>query len=58
MQGMHGTDYANIDYQSQYPSSKKVFHNWGLGAASAAVYPPNSVPQDWPGSYPNPNPNS
>ena len=46
---MHGTAYANIDYGVQYPSSRKLFHNWGLGAASTAVYPPGSVPQDWPG---------
>ena len=48
-QGMHGTDYANIDYAKQYPSSKKFFHNWGLGAASRAEYPAGSIPQDWPG---------
>ena len=48
-QGMHGTAYANIDYAAQYPSKSKHFHNWGLGAASSAVFPAGSVPQDWPG---------
>jgi len=44
---MHGTAYANIDYAKQYPSKMKKFHNWGLGAADSAIYPPGSVPQDW-----------
>jgi hypothetical protein len=44
-QGMHGTAYANIDYAQQYPSKSKHFHNWGVGAADVAVYPPGSVPQ-------------
>jgi hypothetical protein len=44
-QGMHGTAYANIDYAKQYPSKSKYFHNWGIGAADAAIYPPNSIPQ-------------
>lgn len=48
-QGMHGRDYQGIDYAHQYPSEKKIFHNWGLGAADRAVYPPGSVPQEWPG---------
>jgi hypothetical protein len=42
---MHGRDYQAIDYAHQYPSEKKIFHNWGLGAADRAVYPPGSVPQ-------------
>jgi hypothetical protein len=56
--GMHGGDYSHIDYASQYPSEpiagsknkgKKVFHNVGIGAANIAVYPPHSIPQQWPG---------
>jgi hypothetical protein len=46
---MHGSAYANIDYSKQYPSRLKTFHNFGLGAAEIAVYPPHSVPQEWPG---------
>lgn len=42
---MHGRDYQGIDYAKQYPSAKKFFHNWGLGAADRAVYPPGSIPQ-------------
>lgn len=37
--GMHGVDYSRIDYAKQYPSSRKHFHNYGLGAASRIVYP-------------------
>ena len=48
-QGMHGSAYANIDYSTQYPSKLKKFHNWGIGAADRAVYPPGSIPQEWPG---------
>ena len=38
-QGMHGVAYSGIDYAKQYPSKKRIFHNWGLGAVSRAVYP-------------------
>ena len=38
-QGMHGADYSGIDYMRQYPSKRKFFHNWGIGAVSRAVYP-------------------
>lgn len=48
-QGMHGRDYSGIDYAKQYPSEKRVFHNWGIGVVSKAVYPVGSVPQEWPG---------
>ena len=40
--GMHGRDYSGIDYASQYPSQRKSFHNWGVGAVSRAIYPINS----------------
>jgi hypothetical protein len=48
-QGMHGTEFSHFDYQSQYPSALKTFHNWGLGALDSAVYAPGTFPQDWPG---------
>lgn len=48
-QGMHGRDYSGIDYAKQYPSLKRHFHNWGLGAVSRAIYPIGTIPQDWPG---------
>jgi hypothetical protein len=47
--GMHGQAYANIDYAIQYPSKSKEFHPWGLGALPRAVYPPGTIPQEWPG---------
>lgn len=47
--GMHGEAYSRIDYEQLYPSKKKYFHNWGLGAVSRATYPARSIPQDWPG---------
>ena len=46
---MHGAEYSNINYQVQYPSEKKFFHNWGVGPADYAVYPSGSIPQEWPG---------
>ena len=46
---MHGREFSNIDYAHQYPSDKKHFHNWGVGAASEITYPPGTVPQEWPG---------
>ena len=46
---MHGTEFSHFDYAKEYPSSKRIFHNWGLGALPAAVYPPGTFPQDWPG---------
>ena len=46
---MYGNDYTFIDYAKQYPSTKKYFHNWGIGAANTAVYPPGTIPQEWPG---------
>jgi hypothetical protein len=42
---MYGTAFSNVNYASQYPSDKKFFHNWGLGAADIAVYPPGTIPQ-------------
>ena len=48
-QGMHGRDYSGIDYAAQYPSKKKIFHNWGLGVVEKALYPIGTVPQEWPG---------
>lgn len=47
--GMYGTAFSNVDYAKQYPSQGKHFHNWGLGAADTAIYPPGTIPQDWPG---------
>jgi hypothetical protein len=47
--GMYGTAYNKINYEVQYPSRKKTFHNWGVGAADQAIYPPGSIPQEWPG---------
>jgi hypothetical protein len=48
-QGMHGKDYAGIDYVNQYPSKLKTFHNWGIGVVSKALYASGTVPQEWPG---------
>ena len=47
--GMHGPEYSKFDYASEYPSRKKVFHNWGLGVLERAIYPPGTIPQEWPG---------
>jgi hypothetical protein len=47
--GMHGKAYSNIDYSVQYPSASKEFHAWGLGVLPQAIYPPGTVPQEWPG---------
>mmetsp|Transcript_23806 Transcript_23806/g.34906 ORF Transcript_23806/g.34906 Transcript_23806/m.34906 type:complete len:295 (+) Transcript_23806:165-1049(+) len=47
--GMHGAKYSNIDYAQQYPSKKKHFHSWGLGVLDKAMYPPGTIPQEWPG---------
>ena len=58
--GMHGNNYANINYLKQYPTSRidqpsstksgqKYFHNWGLGSISRDIYPIASIPQLWPG---------
>jgi hypothetical protein len=47
--GMHGQAYSNIDYAIQYPSKSKEFHPWGLGALPRALYPPGTIPQEWPG---------
>jgi len=47
--GMHGEAYSRIDYAEQYPSRLKHFHNWGLGAGDCVRYPPESIPQLWPG---------
>lgn len=46
---MHGADFSRFHYDRDYPSKLKHFHNWGVGAASKAIYPPGTVPQDWPG---------
>jgi hypothetical protein len=46
---MHGRDFQGVDYAKQYPTKSKFFHNWGLGAAEKVVYPPGTIPQDWPG---------
>lgn len=62
LQGMYGGGFQHIDYAVVYPSKRKVFHNWGIGAADFAIYPPGTVPQDWPGlgdppfSFSNPEP--
>ena len=48
-EGMHGQDYAGINYSQQYPGPGKTFHNWGLGSAARAVYPANAAPTEWPG---------
>eukprot|EP00981_Chlorochromonas_danica_P000723 scaffold156_cov173-Ochromonas_danica.AAC.11 len=61
-QGMYGGGFQHIDYARVYPSKHKAFHNWGIGAADIAIYPPGTVPQDWPGlgdppfSFSNPEP--
>lgn len=47
--GMHGEAYSNIDYSKQYPSKSKIFHSWGLGVLDKAIYPPGTIPQEWPG---------
>ena len=46
--GMYGNNYAHIDYKKSYPSEKKFFHNWGIGAVST-IFPPGTIPQEWPG---------
>lgn len=48
-EGMYGHDYSFINYTAQYPSQLKAFHNWGIGAADIAIYPPGTIPQEWPG---------
>lgn len=47
--GMHGEAYSHIDYVKQYPSKNKFFHSWGLGVLDKAIYPPGTIPQEWPG---------
>ena len=44
-EGMYGRDYTFIDYAKQYPSEKRLFHEWGLGAPDTALYPPGTIPQ-------------
>jgi hypothetical protein len=46
---MYGGGFQHIDYATLYPSKRKHFHNWGVGAADRVIYPANTVPQDWPG---------
>ena len=48
-QGMHGAEYSNIHYKSQYPGKNRYFNNWGLSSAPRAVYPKHAVPFEWPG---------
>ena len=47
--GMHGEAYSHIDYVKQYPSKQKHFHPWGLGVLNKVIYPPGTIPQEWPG---------
>ena len=47
---MHGSDYAGINYKTQYPAPpKRLFHNWGLGSSALALYPKGAAPTEWPG---------
>jgi hypothetical protein len=46
---MHGPEFSRFNYAKQYPSKLKQFHNWGIGSVDSALYPPGTVPQEWPG---------
>jgi hypothetical protein len=40
---------SHINYEKNFASANKKFHNWGLGSLPSRVYPPGTVPQEWPG---------